>query len=218
MTVDTTIANRLDELTDMGNRLLSRKQSGAGMIRAQVSAELAHQWSTSCLSLIARVCGKDSDHYIQFAKNAERVHEYNSAQRAKGVLNAFKEDYLNGALFDIRQLVRSEVFSDFFAQATHLFELGYYQTAAVIVGCVLEDALRKLCAKKGIILPAKPKLDSMNSELAKAGVYNTLTQKKVTALADLRNKAAHGNWSDFTRPDVEAMLRDVSSLVHDWSK
>jgi len=24
--------------------------------------------------------------------------------------------------------------------------------------------------------------------------YNSLVQKKITALADLRNKAAHGNW------------------------
>ena len=40
----------------------------------------------------------------------------------------------------------------------------------------------------------KPKLGTMNAGLAKQGVYNKLTQKRITALADIRNKAAHGEW------------------------
>jgi len=49
----------------------------------------------------------------------------------------------------------------------------------------------------------------MNIELAKAGIYNALWQKKITALADLRNKAAHGKWTEFTEKDVEDMIRGV---------
>jgi hypothetical protein len=46
----------------------------------------------------------------------------------------------------------------------------------------------------------------MNAALAKSGVYNVLTQKKITALADIRNSAAHGKWDSFDAADVEGML------------
>jgi hypothetical protein len=51
--------------------------------------------------------------------------------------------------------------------------------------------------------------------LAKAGVYNLLKQKQITALADLRNKAAHG-LSVFAEKDVEDMVRDVRRFMEDY--
>jgi uncharacterized protein (UPF0332 family) len=70
---------------------------------------------------------------------------------------------------------------------------------------------------KGITLGAKPKLDTMNSELVKAGAYNVLIQKKVTWLADIRNKAAHGKWDDFTKEDASDMLKAVRRFVEDYT-
>lgn len=67
--------------------------------------------------------------------------------------------------------------------------------------------------KHEMSLPAKPKLDTMNAELAKQGVYNKLAQKQVTWLADIRNKAAHGEWDKFTKADVEDMLRGVRQFM-----
>ena len=55
----------------------------------------------------------------------------------------------------------------------------------------------------------------MNAELAKSGVYNVLTQKKITALADLRNKAARGRWNEFTATDVEQMISQVRPFMED---
>jgi hypothetical protein len=92
---------------------------------------------------------------------------------------------------------------------------GYFTASAVIAGSVLEDGLRKLCTKHGITLTAKPKLDTMNADLAKAGVYNLLKQKQITAIADLRNKAAHGQ-GGFTKEDVEDMIRNVRRFMEDY--
>ena len=62
-------------------------------------------------------------------------------------------------------------------------------------------------------LSVKPKLGTMNAGLAKQGVYNKLTQKRITALADIRNKAAHGEWDECTKADVEDMLRGVRQFM-----
>lgn len=84
-------------------------------------------------------------------------------------------------------MIEAEVFDDFLEQGANLLDSGYYQPAAVVIGSVLEDGLRKLCARQEIELSAKPKLDTMNAALAKSGVYSKLTQKRITALADIRN-------------------------------
>jgi hypothetical protein len=112
-------------------------------------------------------------------------------------------------------LIEAEVFGDFLEQAEHLLKNGYYGPAAVITGCVLEDGLRKLCQRNNVSLPAKATIDPMNVELAKAGIYNTLSQKRITALADIRNKAAHGKWSEFNDEDVRQMISQVRSFMED---
>lgn len=82
------------------------------------------------------------------------------------------------------------MFGDLLEQSEHLLEQGYYQAAAVLAGGILEDSLRKLCQTHGVSIPAKPKIDAMNSELTKKGIYSVLVQKRITWLADIRNKAA----------------------------
>ena len=132
---------------------------------------------------------------------------YSPVYRAQGILKAAKDDYANDQLFELRQIIEAEVFDDFLEQAAHLLSSGYYQPAAVITGCVLEDGLQKLCGKHGITLASNPKMDSMNAELAKAGVFSKLVQKRITTLADIRNKAAHGKWNEFTSDDVKRSPR-----------
>ena len=87
--------------------------------------------------------------------------------------------------------------------------------AAVTAGTVLETSLRQLCDENNI---GHGKLDKMNADLAKAGVYNVLTQKRVTALADIRNNAAHGKPDEFKKEDVNDMIRDVNNFLVDHLK
>lgn len=220
MKIDEKIIGRFDELIERGNQALKTRnsRSGGGIVYVgddAVYPEQSSQWGISCLNLLGRVFGKESDHYIRFNALFSQFEDYTPVLTAQGILKGAKEDYENGYLFETRALIQAEVFDDFLEQAKYLFDNGYHAPAAIIAGSVLEDGLRKLCARKGITLPAKPKLDTMNAELAKSGVYNVLTQKKVTALADLRNKAAHGKWNEFSTTDVEQMISQVRSFMED---
>lgn len=60
------------------------------------------------------------------------------------------------------------------------------------------------------------KLDKMNSDLAKIDRYNLLMQKRITALADIRNNAAHGKGDRFTRADVEDMVNQIEAFLADY--
>ena len=180
---------------------------------------MAHQWGVSCLHTFKRVFGDNSDHYSKF--NAlfpsfpQRLN-YSTIKLALGILKAAKDDFENDRLFQTRILIEAEVFDDFLEQAEHLLKSGYYAPAAVIAGSVLEDGLRKLCQRKNVQLSAKATIDPMNVELVKAGVYNTLMQKRITALADIRNKAAHGKWDEFNDKDVEQMIAQVRTFMEDY--
>lgn len=77
----------------------------------------------------------------------------------------------------------------------------------------METALRTLCETHKISIA---KLDKMNADLVKSDVYNVLQQKRITALADIRNRAAHGDWSSFTDNDVQDMIRDIERFLTDY--
>jgi hypothetical protein len=212
------VAGRLQELIQAGDEVKRtvydpREQNPFYQGDYGVDYELAYQWGTSCLDLLDRVFGKDSAYYKNFETQSRELHFYTRTMQALGTLRAAKNDYEQGYLFNTRILIEAEVFDDFLEQGEHLLDSGYYQPAAVVIGSVLEDGLRKLCTRHEIPLSAKPKLDTVNANLAKQGVYNTLMQKRITALADIRNKAAHGEWDEFTKADVEDMLRSVRQFM-----
>ncbi len=217
MSVDQRIIERLNELLLMGDQVLASKYSPGAYVVGddRVDSQLAHQWSTSVQSLLARIFGSNSDHYRNFTKQVNDI-TYSPASRAQGVLKAAKDDYENEHLFEIRRAIEAELFDDFLEQAAYLLDSGYYQSAAVIAGCVLEDGLRKMCEAGGIALSNKPKLDKMNADLAKGGIVSKLLQKRITLLADLRNKAAHGEWEQFNREDVEEMVPAVRRIMEKY--
>ena len=129
---------------------------------------------------------------------------------------AAKHDFERGLLFDLRALVNAEILGDFMEQAERLLEENYYVPAASLAGAVLEDTLRKLCDKNGLTYPDKTTIDRLNADLAKAGIYDKLVQKRITALADIRNNADHGKFDKFAREDVEDMVKWLRRFTADY--
>lgn len=217
MKIEQKFIDRFTELIERGEEI---RKSYRGYQDESYSFDFtsAVQWKVNCLSFLTKVFGDENIYFRQFEGHF-RINDQSSIAsfgEVVSVVKAAKEDYENGYLFDTRTLIEAEVFNDFLEQAQELFKKGYYQPAAVIAGGVLEDGLRKLCNRNSIALPAKATIDPMNVELAKAGIYTKLIQKKITALADLRNKAAHGEWTEFTEKDVEDMIRNVRRFMEDY--
>jgi hypothetical protein len=216
MRIDQKIIQRMNDLLAAGENVLRTKinpPNNSIGFDSSVNSQDAYQWFTSVQNLLVRVFGEESEHYKNFSARNKNGLTYSPVYQAQGILKAAKDDYEHEQLFDLKKIIEAEVFDDFLDQANALLEAGYFQPAAVIAGSVLEDGLRKLCARENISLPPKPKLDSMNAELAKSGLYNTLTQKKITAIADIRNNAAHGNWDEFEKRDVQEAISWIAQFM-----
>jgi Domain of unknown function (DUF4145) len=210
--------HRFDKLLEQIQSIESSKQPSYNQIIGTIfefNTQDFLNWRVKVKSLLSSTFGESSQYFKNFI-DAETASAYTSnyeiLQRTKSVFCAAKEDFDDGYVFSFRNLIQAEIFDDELEQATELLSAGYLAAAAVIAGTVLETTLRQLCQDKNI---ADGKLDKMNADLAKAEVYNKLIQKQITALADIRNNAAHGHNHAFNRNDVSEMINYVRRFTSD---
>lgn len=213
------LKKRFDELLSQADEVAATKQRKHSSYTGSydhVNSDMLLGWCVKARNLLASACGRDSEHFNSFVE-AEKSDFYEEnptrLSRLRAVFLAAKEDFEGGYLSSVRHLVQAEVFSTELEQASELLTSGYKSPAAVICGVVLETNLRSLCEARNL---AVGKLDKMNADLAKSGQYNSLVQKRITALAAIRNSAAHGNSVEFNDRDVQSMIEEVQRLVSEW--
>ena len=172
---------------------------------------------TSMVAAIERLAPQES-YYSKAMKEALDVvdEDYEAIPSLLGIIRALKTAYDSGYFYEIEELIHADLFADFLDMGEYLLTDGYKDPAAVIIGGVLEEHLRKLCLKNfmSTTVSGRPKkADQMNSELSKANVYNVLDQKSVTAWLDLRNKAAHGKYAEYTHEHVQIALMGIRDFL-----
>lgn len=210
------LEKRFTELAEQISKVESSKQrvhdAYSGQ-RDQIDAEMFLSWCVKTRNLLSNACGIDSQHFLAFEKAEKPIgysSNYDVMKRVKAVFFAAKEDFEGGYLTSVKNLVQAEVFDSELEQASELMSAGYVSAAAVVAGVVLETTLQNLCGENKIPLG---KLEKMNADLVKIGAYNSLTQKRITALAAIRNSAAHGKVGEFSKADVESMISEVEKFV-----
>ena len=220
--MDKLVTQEIEELVSTGEKLAADASVAGDWLGHERVQELAAITARGG-QLIARLYGSDS-HYFQTFKAATQVkyfnimhsHCYRHVADVVGIFKAVKHDIKSGMLVNFRSLIQAEVFADFLDMAEHLHRESYKDAAAVLLGAVLEDSLRKIAGAKGVdILNSKGKpltIDPLNVELAKKGVYNALVQKQITSWANLRNDAAHGHFDKYDSAQVQQMLLFVQDF------
>ena len=211
------LIQRIDQLIKSADEVIkTERKERMGRL---TGAELFYAFRSASLSFLSMTFGKDHIHYVEFNSKVKDSSPY-YAKIGRGILSAAREELAGGWLTTTKGLISAEIFSDFLEMAQHLLDEGYKDPAAVMAGSVLEEHLRQLCQKHGILTeitkqgrPQPKKADALNADLAKKEVYNRLDQKNVTAWLDLRNKAAHGKYQEYTKEQVALMLQSLSDFM-----
>ncbi len=177
---------------------------------------------TRCVASIERITGHKSSYSrmladingLKFSYIDQRV----AAQIgvAKGLLSDIQNDYLKS----FEEILHGDLFNDFLEMAEYLSEKKYKDAAAVIAGSALEIHIKKLCEKFNVPTMSgnkSKKTETLNTELVKAGVYNKSDQKTVTACLDIRNNAAHGNYSEYDNARVKLLIEQVRHFINRYS-
>ena len=189
---------------------------------SDLSYEVAFDLLTRSKAVTERVTGKESAYskQIDLIMSRTNSNDFDKLQMVIGVTESLRADLGSGYLASVSQLIHGEVFADFLEMGDHLLGEGYKDAAAVIAGSALEAHLRQLCGNNGIdtelttpkgVQPKKA--DQMNADLAKANVYSKLDLKNVTAWLDLRNKAAHGHYTEYAKEQVSLLISGIRDFI-----
>lgn len=172
------------------------------------------EWQTSVAALLSSVfTGRNAQTCTYFTQTVgSPVTSHDLFDRLYSIFQSAKNQYEGGYLFDVRNLVHAEVFSDELEQAEHFLSQGYKVPAAVIAGTVLETTLRELCTQHANLQPAD-NINRMNDDLAREGVYNKMRTDQIRALAKIRNAAAHGKPDEFNDNDVKLMIAGIRDFI-----
>lgn len=164
-------------------------------------------------NLLTHSCGKQSERYSVFVESEKPQLNITNRENFRYLRAGFlaaKEDDEGEHLRSISSLAQAEVFSTEFDQARELLSAGYKTPAAVAVRVVVETRLRRMCQNRSLDFG---KLDRMNAASCKEGAYNLLVQKRIPALANIRNNAAHGHPDQFNENDVRHRIAYVENFL-----
>jgi hypothetical protein len=212
------LIQRLDQLITQGSQVVETREISSGFGEF-VDAGKMKGFRSALLSFIERIYGKNHTFYNETSDSLKDCRPSN-ANAGVAILHAMKDEISGDWLLSIKELVSAQLFSDFIEMAQHLLSQGYKDPAAVILGSVLEEHLRQLCSHNSIsveietderVIPKKA--DRLNSDLAKEEIYSKLDQKAVTMWLDLRNKAAHGKYTEYETAQVNNMMSGIIEFI-----
>lgn len=187
--------------------------------------DLSDQPEQDLTALVTSICdcikrfAPAGSHYIDSMNvilGAAKAQGYLAVNRVAGVLKALQTAYENGYWASVRELIHADIFADFVEMADYLLSEGYKDPSAVIIGSLLEEHLRQLSTKHGIattVAGKAKKADQLNSDLAGQSIYSKLDQKSVTSWLDLRNKAAHGKYGEYTKEQVRLVVDGIRDFM-----
>lgn len=223
-TANTEIIKKFENLIEEGNflvRILDELDDNQ-YLNKQDMARL-NAWVIRSGNIIKNLCNNDDLYLTTFNEvlfNCDfsflGADEERGIPVILGIINGLYKDYSSGMLDNVRNLLRGEIFVDFLDMGEHLLDEGYKDAAAVIIGAVLEDSLREIALKNKIDIKkdngTSKTINSLNQDIYKNKIYNSYTQKNITSLADLRNKAAHGRYDEYSEKEVKIMLLSVQDF------
>jgi hypothetical protein len=198
--------------------LVKEGEGVVGAIRGDPGFEWADEiksraWATNLAAMMRSAFGETSVHYT-VASSVPQPSKASNARDLLGVARAALKAWDSEYVFELRSLAEANVEASLIDQAEELLTKGYHVAAAVLAGAVLEQHLRSLCPKYGVIPTAatgKPKtMDPLAAELRAAGAFDALQGKHITLLAGIRNDAAHGN--PVSADNAAIIVRDVVLL------
>jgi len=122
------------------------------------------------------------------------------------------------SLFEIRQLVRGDLFDSDLDAAEDLAKNKFGRAAGAVAGVVLERHLAQVCENHSIKITKKlPVISDLNNVLKEANVIDVPQWRFIQHLADLRNLCDHNKSKDPSSEQVDDLLagvRKVSKTVY----
>jgi|TARA_B110000238_G_C16106597_1_gene430706 hypothetical protein len=215
MKIEEKITARLNELISQGNNLKISQDDGGG-VNDESHMQRCSGWITAVRNIAQIIMPNEGVPYrTHIEEIAKQKHGYTINQAVGEItelLNNLLLDLEYGLLTSLMNQTRAEVFDDFLDHARTYISQKKKNEAGVIAGVVFEDSVRRICQNHNITQKGV-NLDSLISELSKAGIISPTKAKRARAAAHVRTKATHAQWDEYELEDVEATITFADELI-----
>lgn len=117
------------------------------------------------------------------------------------------EHRFDSSLYEIRQLLQSDLFDSEIETSKELSKNGFYRAAGAVCGVVLEKHLSEVCESHKVTIKKKsPHISDLNQALKDNDIIDVPLWRKIQHLGDLRNLCDH-------KKDREPDSEDLSELI-----
>jgi hypothetical protein len=221
MAVRDEVLKELEALIEEGKRVVaSFKLEEWGNSSSTLDEVDVQAFATLAKAAIVRIAGDDSQFSKLLPKKPDGLSFVGPGETyipaITGSLIALRRAVEGGFLLRLETRIRSNVYDDFLVQANELLAANYHVAAMVLTGGVLEDQLSKLCAARNLSWNGPGSLAKYN-DILRDNVYDQVTWRRIQAIADLRNDAAHGKGAQVRADDVVDAHQYVGRFVADYS-
>lgn len=209
---------QLDELITQGEGIVdSYRDSGYGA-GTRLPEHQVRAFVTSAFAAVERIAGRNSEYYGQLASIApgkQVVLAPEVPAAAQGAIIALRAAVNAGLLARLEAIVRANVYDDLLSQSAELLNARYNVAAMVLTGAVLEQHLQKLCGSRSLSWKGTGSISKYN-DLLKQTLYDQVTWRRLQAIADIRNHAAHGETALVKSEDVADAHKYVTRFLSDY--
>ena len=192
--------------------------------RKQVGWAEFVEWRTKCATLLDQVVPQWSIHRTTVNGFGNLEATQSTVQGGTSFLKAIHDDLRDGFFERLTAEIESAIVADYVTQIEQLLaddtsERAGYVGIAVLAGSILEGHLRTMCAQ---LSPAEPiaapqSLGALIEVFKRRGVIAEPRAKQLRAWADVRNRAAHGKFDEFSKEDVRLMVSGIKHFLGEHS-
>jgi len=116
------------------------------------------------------------------------------------------------SLFDIKQLLQSDLFDSELEAAKELNNKGFTRGAGAVAGVVLESHLAQVCENHKLTVKKNPTISNLNDLLKANNIVEVPTWRFIQHLGDLRNKCDHKG-ADPTQQEINELIGGVEKIT-----
>lgn len=214
MEIDERIRQRFEELAAKAKKVNASTQ--VVDVAAYVDGEKFQEWATAALNLLRNVFGEGSVHFRNLQElYAKFIHiaYKESFDRCLAIVQAAREDYEGGYLFNLQQKVNRQLYADILQGAAALEEAGNREAAWVLAVVPLEAVIRELAGAQG--LPAA-KSTLQNAALLRAGVYDLGMKARIAGWLERRDALLTEERVRLTADELQEMLREIGRFIEEY--
>jgi hypothetical protein len=130
-----------------------------------------------------------------------------------GILKACERRF-ESSLFDIKQILQSDIFENELETAHELNKKGFLRGAGAIAGVVLEGHLKQVCENHKLTQrKSHPTINDCNQILKDNEIIDVPTWRFIQHLGDIRNLCDHKKENEPTKENIDELIKGVEKIT-----